>query len=196
MGPGAEAAAQAESLELLPVGGLSALVLEGLAARLSRHVELPCRPLPPAPDLPVVRLAGRGQVDANALLAALEARVTAPRRLLVGVTAEDIAVPVFTFVFGLARQGGPAAVVSLARTDPAFYGLPEDAELRWRRAVAEVLHELGHLALLEHCADRSCLMSFAGSIERVDVRGTRFCAWCTQRLPAWLRGPQPPPEMV
>jgi archaemetzincin len=192
MGTGAEAAARAEALELQPVGGLSPSALDELAERLSRHVELPCRPLPPVPDLPVARLAGRGQLDANALLAALEARATSPGRLLVGVTAEDIAVPVFTFVFGLARQGGRAAVVSLARTDPAFYGLPEDEELRWGRAVAEVLHELGHLAALEHCADGSCLMSFAGNVERVDARGGRFCPACAARLPAWLRGWRPP----
>ena len=37
--------------------------------------------------------------------------------------------------------------------------------------IAEVLHELGHLATLEHCASRACLMSFAGNVERVDARG-------------------------
>ena len=98
---------------------------------------------------------------------------------------------IFTFVFGLARQGGKACLVSLARTEPAFYGLPPDQDLRDRRAIAEVLHELGHLAQLEHCPDRGCLMSFAGNVEKVDARGTRFCAACTARLPLWLRGRPP-----
>jgi archaemetzincin len=195
MGTGAEAPAEAEALELLPVGTLPHGILLDLAARLSRHVELPCRPLPPSLDLRLPRLAGRDQLDAGALLAALEARA-APERLLVGVTAEDVAVPVFTFVFGLARQGGRAALVSLARADPVFYGLPPDPDLTAGRAVAEILHELGHLASLEHCADRSCLMSFAGNLERVDVRGRRFCPGCSARLPAWLRGPAPLPETV
>ena len=106
-----------------------------------------------------------------------------------GVAWEDIAVPLFTFVFGLARQGGHACVVSFARTDPAFYGLPEDVELRDARLVAEILHELGHLATLQHCTDGSCVMSFAGSIERADTRGSRFCPDCAGRLPRWLRGP-------
>ena len=66
---------------------------------------------------------GRDQLDANLLLEALEARA-ADGRLLVGVASQDIAIPVFTFVFGLARQGGRACVVSLARADPSFYGLP------------------------------------------------------------------------
>jgi archaemetzincin len=59
-----------------------------------------------------------------------------------------------------------------------------------------MLHEMGHLASLEHCPDRGCLMSFAGNIERVDNRGSRFCAACSERLPHWLRGPTPSPGIV
>lgn len=190
-----EAARLAEAVDLLPVGALPPGTLEHLAARLSRRVEVACHVLPPG-DLPVRRIPRRDQLDATALLEAVEARATSDTRLLVGVTAEDIAVPVFTFVFGLARQGGRACVVSLARTDPTFYGLPPDPALRDERSVAEMLHEMGHLATLEHCPDRNCLMSFAGNIERVDTRGSRFCASCSERLPSWLRGPAPPPDAV
>jgi archaemetzincin len=190
-----EAALLAEALDLLHVGALPAGAIEAIAARLSRHVELPVHLLAPlALELP--RIPRRGQLDAGALLTALEERVTARSRLLVGVTGEDIAIPVFTFVFGLARQGGAACVVSLARTDPAFYGLPGDFERRDERAVCEILHELGHLATLEHCVDRGCLMSFAGNIEKVDTRGSRFCAPCAARLPRWLRGGEPGPLAV
>ena len=182
-----EAARLAQAVHLLPVGGLPPGTLEALAARLSRRVGLACHVLPPR-ELPLRRIPSRDQLDANALLAALEARATADGGLLVGVTGEDIAIPVFTFVFGLARQGGPACVVSLARTDPSFYGLPPDPALRDERAVAEVLHEMGHLATLEHCPDRGCLMSFAGNIGRVDTRGAEFCRSCRERLPGWLAG--------
>lgn len=193
---GGEAKALAEAVDLLAVGTLPQGRLESLAARLSRHIELPCHVLGAALNLPLPRLPAREQLDAGALLDALEARSSTPARLLVGVAAEDIAIPIFTFVFGLARSGGQACVVSLARTDPTFYGLPADPDLGLSRAVAEILHELGHLATLEHCPDRSCLMSFAGSVERVDTRGSRFCSGCAARLPAWLRGPAPPPETV
>ncbi len=190
-----EAARLAEAVDLLPVGAVPPGVLEGLAARLSRRVEVACHVLPPD-ALPVRRIPHRDQLDANALLEAVEARASSEPRLLVGVTVDDIAIPVFTFVFGLARQGGRACVVSLARTDPSFYGLPPDPSLRDERAVAEVLHEMGHLATLEHCPDRGCLMSFAGNVERVDVRGSRFCAPCRERLPQWLRGPEAVPDLV
>jgi archaemetzincin len=190
-----DAARLAEAVDLLPVASAAVGTLETLAARLSRQVELACHVVR-GPELPLTRIPGRDQLDANALLEALEARASADSRLLVGVTEQDIAVPVFTFVFGLARQGGRACVVSLARADPAFYGLPSDPVLRDERAVAEIRHELGHLATLEHCPDRGCLMSFAGNVERVDTRGSRFCAACVERLPHWLRGPAPLPESV
>jgi archaemetzincin len=190
-----DAALLAEAVDLQPVAGTPPETLEALAARLSRFVELPVHVLPPAAFVPR-RISSRDQLDAGALLEAVESRATSDSRLLVGVTAEDIAIPVFTFVFGLARQGGRACLISLARTDPAFYGLPPDPELRDERAVCEVLHELGHLATLEHCPDRSCVMSFAGNIERVDTRGSRFCATCAARLPGWLRGPSRMPEIA
>jgi archaemetzincin len=179
------AARLAEAIDLVPVGDLPRHALEALAARLSQRVELACH-VGPGLGGPHPEIKGRGQLDANALLTALEARATTPGRLLVGIAEADIAIPVFTFVFGLARQGGHACVVSLVRADPAFYGLPADEALRDERVVAEIRHELGHLAELEHCGDRSCLMSFAGSIERADARGAEFCAACRERLPEWL----------
>jgi archaemetzincin len=182
------AARLAEAIDLLPVGGLPSGTLERLAVRLSRHVALACY-VRDGVELAMPRIPNRDQLDANALVEALEARAGSGSRLVVGIVAADLAVPLFTHVFGLARSGGRACVVSLARADPGFYGLPPDAELRDARAVAEVLHELGHLAAVEHCPDRGCLMSFAGNIERVDSRGTRFCPACLERLPEWLRGP-------
>jgi archaemetzincin len=186
----AEAARLARAIDLLPVGTLPAGTLQTLAARLSRRVRLPCHVLPRG-EPPIPRLGGRDQIDAAGLLEILESRPATPGRLLVGVTADDLAIAVFTFVFGLARHDGRVCVVSLARTDPGFYGLPLDQELRNRRAIAEILHELGHLASLNHCPDQGCLMSFAGTVEKVDSRGMRFCGSCAARLPTWMRGPGP-----
>jgi archaemetzincin len=178
----------AEAVDLQPLAEVGPRTLDPLAARLSRFVELPVHVLP-APAFEPKRIPNRGQLDAASLLELVESRGAGRSRLLVGVAWEDIAVPLFTFVFGLARQGGHACVVSFARTDPAFYGLPGDVDLRDARLVAEILHELGHLATLQHCTDSSCVMSFAGSIERADTRGSRFCHDCAARLPRWLRGP-------
>jgi archaemetzincin len=175
-----------ETLTLLPVGPLGNVRAEDLVERLSRRTSAPWRLLPPAPDAALLRLAGRGQVDADALLARLEAEAPAGS-VLVGLTSQDLAIPIFTFVMGRARQGGQAALVSLARLDPAFYGLPPDPDLLAARAVVEVRHELGHVAGRSHCDQAACLMSFAGSVERVDVRGSEFCPACAALLPRWLR---------
>jgi archaemetzincin len=177
-----------DAIHLLPLCPLARSLAEDLAARLSRQVAVPCRVAERLLEAEPPRLPGRDQIDADALLRLLEEGALDPRFALVGLTAQDLAIPVFTFVFGRARQGGRAALVSLARLDPGFYGLPADGERRAGRAVMEILHELGHLASLPHCPDAGCLMSFAGSVERVDVRGSTFCGRCRERLPPWLLG--------
>jgi archaemetzincin len=162
--------------------------MEDLVARLSRRVHVPCR-VDGAVQISPPLLPYREQGDADALLANLEAQARSPREVSVAVVALDLAIPIFTFVFGRARQGGAAALVSVARLDPAFYGLPEDRELLTHRALIEIVHELGHVASLVHCPDAACIMSFAGSVERVDVRGTDFCAACAAGLPPWIVQP-------
>ena len=124
-------------------------------------------------------------MDADALLASLDTDLV-PGAVVVGVTALDIAIPIFTFVFGRAATPGWKAVVSLARLDPLFYGLGPSPATLLSRAEAEVRHELGHVAGLSHCRDAQCLMSFAGSVEKADARGAAFCAECARQLPPWL----------
>jgi archaemetzincin len=175
-------------VEIVPLSLFSVLRAEDLAARLSRRMGAPCGLLTPPSETRARLLPGRDQADADALLASLERLPAPPDAVLVGVTPEDIAIPIFTFVFGLARMGGRAALISLARLDPGFYGLPRNDELILARAVNEILHELGHVAQLQHCDSGACLMRFAGSVEKVDVRGSAFCGACIARLPRWLRG--------
>ena len=180
--------ARISSIELVGIGALPPRLLEALAERLSRRVSVPCRPRPAPLAGEPARLADRnGQADADLLLQRLESESGSGGAILVGVTALDLAIPIFTFVFGRARHHGNAALVSLARLDPAFYGLPPDAEILARRAVDEILHELGHVAGLRHCDDYACLLHFSASVEKVDLRGPGFCAGCAARLPAALR---------
>lgn len=173
-------------VHLVPLGVLAPGLEQDLVSRVSRRIAAPCRAQPPLPFTEIPTVPGRTQADADCLLARLE---TAGRAgvVLVGVAALDVAIPIFNFVFGRARQGGDACLISLARLEPAFYGLPPDSRLVAERAVAEVLHELGHVAGLTHCRDFACLMHFAASVEAIDVRGSSFCSACALQLPAWLR---------
>lgn len=165
--------------------------LVGILAHLSSRTGLACRPVEIAPLAPLATVPGRSQVDADRLLARLEEvareRGAAP---LVGVTGRDIGLPLFTFVFGRARVGGEAALVSTARLRPDHYGLPADDRLAARRASGEILHELGHLAGRVHCDEPDCVMHFAASVEAADLRGDRFCGRCARELPPGLARPR------
>lgn len=175
-------------LEILEVGAVPDGLGEALAERLSRRVGLPCR-LGEAPEgLRIPMLANRNQADADRLLAALEALEAPPGRVRVGVTARDIGHPVFTHFFGRARRGGRALVVSTARLDPTFQGLPPQPGLTLERALLEILHELGHVAGLGHCERWGCVMHFTATVEALDNRGRSFCRACAARLPFLLSG--------
>jgi archaemetzincin len=157
-------------------------LVEDIVVHVSRRLRVPCHldPSPWAND--PVRLSGREQVDADLLLAALGG-TPVPGTVQVGITGLDIGLPIFTFVFGRALRGGNAAVVSLARLAPEHYGFPSDPELTVRRAVVEIVHELGHVAGLGHCDDFGCIMHFAPNVESIDVRGLDFCPTCAALLP-------------
>jgi archaemetzincin len=172
-----------EGLRLVPIGPLERPVLDGVLAGLSRRVGVPCRLQGPLHDLDLPRLAGREQLDADVLLASLEALQDEDGEVIVGLTSHDVGNPIFTFFFGRARHGGGAALVSLARLTPAFYGLPEDEALTVQRAVTEILHELGHVAGLDHCDEPTCVMRFCTNVGALDQRGSRFCAACQAALP-------------
>jgi archaemetzincin len=164
---------------------------EDIVARTSRRITVPCHLHPRPWENRPVRLDGREQVDADALLARLGS-VGEAGSVQVGLTTLDIGLTLFTYVFGRATRNGRTAVVSLARLGPERYGLAADADLTARRAVAEILHELGHVAGLGHCPDLGCIMSFAASVEKIDLRGHGFCPACAAALPRHLLPGAPP----
>ncbi|MGE5233796.1 MAG: archemetzincin [Acidobacteriota bacterium] len=178
---GAAAPSVLEEVGFLPLPDLALGSAARLVAEASAHLAVPCRLLT-TPRLVSATIPGRDQIDADRLLLEVEALAQPAGPALVAVTSRDVAIPIFTFVFGRARVGGRAAVVSLARLQPEFYGLPADPGLALRRAVAEVLHELGHVGGLGHCNDYQCLMHFSNSVEAVDQRGLEYCRECRRAL--------------
>lgn len=172
-----------QSILFLTIGAFPSAVVEDLIGRVSRKVSVPCRLGAPPIKGATPMLGDREQVDADELLRKLEKRHVEPGTLLVGMTMRDLGVKIFTFVFGQARRNGFAALVSMARLRPEFYGLPADPELTARRAVAEIFHELGHILGLMHCTDFNCIMHFATNVETIDLRGNDFCSTCTAALP-------------
>lgn len=98
---------------------------------------------------------------------------------VLGVTNQDLFIPMLSFVFGLAQLNGPAAVISLARLQPRFYRMADNRDLLLRRAVKEAVHELGHTFGLIHCPDPLCAMSLSNAIQQVDVKNGELCGNCS-----------------
>ena len=157
------------------------VVLEHLAVTLARTFRTPCRIRPETFDVSFALDAARRQYYSTAILQRLERASDLDARIL-GVTAGDLYVPVLTFVFGEAQLDGNCAVVSTARLQEEFYGLPRHEELHRERLVKEAAHELGHTFGLRHCADWRCVMSSSHGVERLDVKGADFCATCRKRV--------------
>jgi len=169
------------AIRFVRIGAVPPALVTEIAANVSLRVTLPCR-VAGASDIEPTLLAGREQADADALLGALEAMPREAGVVVAGVTAIDIGSPIFSHFFGRSRQHGHALVVSLARLTPEFYGLPANRDLTLHRAALEVVHELGHLAGLGHCRDYRCIMRFAPTVDQIDVRGTTFCARCSEAV--------------
>jgi len=183
-----EEPSRVRTIGLLGIDLFPRSLLDELVVHLSRHVAVPCRIHRDLPELETPRLEDRpDQVDADVLLRRLESEPIDEGEVLVAVMSHDLAIPIFTFVFGRARHRGRVAIVSLHRLSTEYYGQAADSDLLHRRTTTEILHELGHLAGLRHCDNYDCLMRFAATVEAVDLRGMAFCASCSAALPPHLR---------
>ena len=167
---------------ILPIGAVDAALIEYLSLTLGRTTgrRLRASASAMAPDFAYDPV--RRQVNSTMLIERLESEPLAGEPRILGVTEADLFVPIFTFVFGEARLGGRAAVMSAARLRENHYGREDDRALLYRRAEKEALHELGHLAGLVHCLDFACVMHFSNSVEEVDIKGDRYCRKCQKRL--------------
>lgn len=168
-------------LVLVPLGSALDGILEALEHELTDVFGLAARRLGTLPEAESWLDAGRGQWSATEILKALLARAGPGERLL-GVTERDLFIPVLSFVFGQAQLRGPAAVISLARLRPEWFGLPGDPALLARRALTEAVHELGHTFGLVHCHDKRCPMALSLGLEELDLKAARPCASCAALL--------------
>lgn len=179
--------APAFEVHLIALGATPPEWLAALAAGLRRAAGWDCTRLSEIKDLSFALLASRGQFYSTAILARLEEeharlRSLRARPVVLGVADVDLSLPIFTFVFGEARDNGPCAVISGHRLRQEFYGLPPDRPLFEERLLKMAVHELGHTLGLRHCAGYRCVMATSYSIERVDLKSLEFCSACKSQL--------------
>lgn len=162
-------------LELVPAGGVSPELLRAIGAELDAVF--------PTAHHVGAALTAPGD-ESGALLDALVARADAeaidPREAwLLAVTDAELRAPGHGRVFGEAAVGAGCAVVGLAPLDA---GSESGAKTLLERAVKVCVHEMGHAAGLEHCADRACVMYPARDIADVDRKDKHFCGRCGKDL--------------
>jgi archaemetzincin len=126
--------------------------------------------------------AKRKQYHSTAILKELLHNLPPDADKALGIVSFDLFVPILTFVFGEAQLNGKVAVVSTARLEQTFYGLPPNQPLLHRRLIKEMKHELGHTFGLRHCPQKSCVMSLAANVSDVDLKGLTFCRACKELL--------------
>lgn len=174
---------QETAIGLVALGsGVPELVLKIIAAHIEGYLNLSTVQLKslrlPASCLDERRL----QYDAGKLLQYLEDKPFDGCSKIIGVLEDDLFIPIFTHVFGEARQGGDHALVSLHRLfrDESGTACPEP--LAYERAAKVALHETCHLFDLLHCQDQDCLMHFSDDIPALDALPINFCPYCTQYI--------------
>ncbi|MCS7115001.1 MAG: archaemetzincin family Zn-dependent metalloprotease [Nitrososphaerota archaeon] len=177
---------------ILHVGRLEKLVLERVRENLSMVFSgAKCMTLPEIVALPREAFdAARGQYRSDMILGLVRSYAEKTRGLtkVLGVVDVDIFVPGLNFVFGEADCPGRAAIISLWRLRPEFYGKPQNFELFVERATKEAVHELGHTFGLGHCVNPFCVMYFSNSIFDTDRKKSLFCNMCQVELPKFSRG--------
>ena len=185
----APGAAAPLTVRLISVGSLPPAMLGFLQEGLRRELGAVVRMGGNLP-LPASCPEDRSQYPGAPFLAVLAAARSSGEEVVLGVTGVDLTVPGLNFVFGLADPRSRAAVISLARLYPEFYGQPRDPSRFKARAVTEAVHELGHLLGLGHCPDPACVMAFSNSLSDTDRKGPGFCAPCRE---LWRKLPSHPP---
>lgn len=173
-------------LELVAVGTADTELLDWLGAELDRRYGTHTRPggvLPLRADWldPEGRqVSSNGVVDA--LVEQLGTTATTGAIWLLGVTEADLHAPEREWVFGEAAVGGGCAVISTARLRPSAQRAVLEPSLFGARVLKEAVHELGHVAGIEHCQTRDCVMAESYDVDDVDRKGAEFCGICTALL--------------
>lgn len=169
-------------VRLLNAGGFGVPDLAGVAAEVARVLGVPVRVERLALDLDAAFDRPRRQHNSTALLAQLVARGGPPEEKRLAVVDVDLFIPVLTFVFGEAQLDGPSAIVSTARLNELFYGLPANPALLRERLVKEIVHELGHTLGLYHCRQFECVMRSSTDVDEIDLKRDGLCVECSARL--------------
>jgi len=168
---------------VLAIGEVPKDALKVIAAHITGYLNLNTEILPPLKHPSYAHDPRRQQYDAGIILSTLETTLIHDQEKIIGVLSVDLFVPIFTHVFGEAREGGKYAVVSSYRLGGMSSSRKPISPQSLERTAKVALHELGHLFNRVHCQDSHCIMHFTGRVEDLDKIPPYFCKYCAAALP-------------
>lgn len=167
---------------VVPFGEVPEVTLKVIAAHVLGYFDLDADVLPCVENPAYAYDANRNQYNAGTILNAMGSLPFHDYVKVIGVLEVDLFIPILTYVFGEAKQGGKYALVSLHRLRRNSDGTIPLESLLLERAAKVALHELGHLFDLLHCMDRKCLMHFSGGLQELDETSVYLCRYCSKYL--------------
>ncbi|MDD9302835.1 MAG: archaemetzincin family Zn-dependent metalloprotease [Desulfobacter sp.] len=172
------------TLILSPIGDIPLWVIQVLSDRLSRVFGFDTRVARLLENLDFAYDSQRNQYYSTQVLEVLCSLCPKEGIKILGVTREDLFIPILTHVYGEAQLGGKAAVISVSRLisgqDLGGADAGED------RVFKEAVHELGHCFDLRHCEDEQCIMHYCRKIQEVDKKSSQFCRYCRVLLQDYM----------
>lgn len=167
---------------VIPIGKIPAIFPEVIAAHISGYLNIRPIVLSPLASPSYAFDRERLQYNVGTILHQLETTPVKGVEKIIGVLDVDLFLPVFTHVFGEAKQGGRVALISTYRLaeNPSTHSTPSSLVLE--RSAKVALHEVCHLFGLTHCENRQCLMHFSGNLEDLDQIPFFFCSYCSTYL--------------
>lgn len=164
---------------VVPVGEVPELATKVIAAHITGYLKLSAEVLDALAHPTYAFDENRLQYNAGLILNYFDSSSFDDYDKVIGVLNVDLFVPIFTHVFGEAKQNGKYALVSLFRLAEGKKDIKSPSSLLLERAAKVALHELGHLFNLFHCQDNKCLMHFSGNLEDLDHTPFNFCRYCS-----------------